>query len=152
MHNDDISQDRNPNDNEEISNDFDYSFGVNEEFLSVKEEVLNLVAALKNSAEQELKYFQVRTKYSLSMIMRGTLSFIFAIFFILIAFISLSLGLILILKPLLGTIFATLLTVIIFLSLSAAMMLFGRSCFRKLSFRELSDSETRDNDEVIPDE
>lgn len=152
MHDNEIPQDPHINDSEHVSNDFDYSFGVNEEILNAKEEILILIASLKHSVARELEYFQLRTRYSLSMIMRGTLSFIFAIFFVLIAFISLGVGMILIFEPVLGLIMATLVTFLIFLSLSTAMFLLGRSYYQKLSFPELSNSETKNNDRIYPDE
>lgn len=106
--------------------------------VTAKEQIYLLIAAVKASVEQEINYFKARTGYSISMIVRGIAAFIISILFILVAFMSLGVGILFILQPVIGIAFATLLTVVIFLTLSITMALFGRSYFRKLSFPELS--------------
>lgn len=106
--------------------------------VTAKEQIYLLIAAVKASVEQEINYFKARTGYSISMIVRGIAAFIISILLILVAFMSLGVGILFILQPVIGIAFATLLTVVIFLTLSITMALLGRSYFRKLSFPELS--------------
>lgn len=119
---------------------------------SIKEEILYLIASFKETAQKEISYYQIRTKYSLSIIAKGLAACLLALFFILIAFITLGLGLILILESVIGIIFATVVSVLIFLSLSLFMILIGRYYFRKLSFPELSDDKANYEERIEPDE
>ena len=114
--------------------------------LSIKEQVLLLIAALKDSALQELDYFKARTGYSINMIVKGSIFLFIAFIFVLVAFILIGIGLLLALKSIMGIIWATILSVVIFLSLSLIMVWIGKFYFKKLSFPELDDVNLIAND------
>lgn len=118
--------------------------------VSIKEQILLVIAALKDSVMQELDYFKVRTGYSINMIVKGSIFFFIAFIFVLAAFILLGIGLLLALKSAMGIIWATILSLVIFLTLSLIMALIGKNYFKKLSFPELNDAQfiTEDNDEL----
>ncbi len=116
------------------------------EDLSIKEQILLLIAALKDSVTQELEYFKARTGYSINMIVKGSIFFFIAFIFVLAAFIIVGIGLLLALKSIMGIIWATILSTVIFLTLSLIMALIGKSYFNKLSFPELNDANLIAND------
>lgn len=109
--------------------------------IGAKEQIIHLVAMLKDTASQELNYFKLRTGYSLRVIAKGSAAIVAAILFVLVAFMSLGLGILIILKPVMGAIWATVLTVVIFLTLSILMAGIGKYYFKRLSFPELSQNE-----------
>ncbi len=111
------------------------------EEVSVKDQIYLLIAAIKESVWQEIYYFKARTDYSIAIIIRAFTVFFIALLFIMVAFMSLGVGILFILKPMVGIIMATILTVAIFLSLSLAMALWGRSYLKKLAFPELAEHE-----------
>lgn len=116
------------------------------EDLSIKEQILLLIAALKDSVTQELEYFKARTGYSINMIVKGSIFFFIAFMFVLAAFIIVGIGLLLALKSIMGIIWATILSTVIFLTLSLIMAWIGKSYFNKLSFPELNDANLIAND------
>ena len=116
------------------------------EDLSIKEQILLLIAALKDSVTQELEYFKTRTGYSINMIVKGSIFFFIAFMFVLAAFIIVGIGLLLALKSIMGIIWATILSTVIFLTLSLIMAWIGKSYFNKLSFPELNDANLIAND------
>ncbi len=116
------------------------------EDLSIKEQILLLIAALKDSVTQELEYFKARTGYSINMIVKGSIFFFIAFMFVLAAFIIVGIGLLLALKSIMGIIWATILSTVIFLTLSLIMAWIGKSYFSKLSFPELNDASLIAND------
>ncbi len=131
-------------DNEELDVDSEIDDSKSEaipEEITVKDQISQLISAIKESVEQEINYFKARTGYSISMLLRGVIAFFIAIIFIMVAFISLGVGILFILKPMIGIVLATIITVVIFLTLSFVMILFGRSYFKRLSFPELADHE-----------
>lgn len=121
------------------------------EDLSLKEQILLLIAALKDSALQELDYFKARTGYSINMIVKGSIFFFIAFIFVLAAFILVGIGLLLAFESIIGIVLATILSVVIFLTLSIVMALIGKSYFKKLTFPELNDVQLiaeNNNDEL----
>lgn len=121
------------------------------EDLSLKEQILLLIAALKDSALQELDYFKARTGYSINMIVKGSIFFFIAFIFVLAAFILVGVGLLLAFESIIGIVLATILSVVIFLTLSIVMALIGKSYFKKLTFPELNDVQLiaeNNNDEL----
>ena len=116
------------------------------EDLSIKEQILLLIAAIKDSVTQELEYFKARTGYSINMLVKGSIFFFIAFMFVLAAFIIVGIGLFLALKSIMGIIWATILSAVIFLTLSLIMAWIGKSYFNKLSFPELNDANLIAND------
>ncbi len=116
------------------------------EDLSIKEQILRLIAALKESAVQELGYVKARTSYSVNMVVKGGIFFFIAFIFVLVAFILLGIGLLLALKSIIGIIWAIILSMVIFLSLSLIMVWIGKSYFNKLSFPDIDDAQLIAND------
>lgn len=122
---------------------------VKDDDLSIKEQIMILATALKESLLQELNYFKARTTYSISMVVKASIFFVIALIFVLVAFILLGIGMLLAFKSIMGILAATILSVVIFLSLTAIMVWIGKANINKLSFPELNDAdlETKDNDE-----
>ena len=117
--------------------------------LSIKEQIILLITALKVSLLQELGYLKARTVYSIKMVVKASIFFFIAFIFVLVAFILLGIGMLLALKSIMGVFGATILSVVIFLSLAVIMVWAGKIYINKLSFPELNDAElkTNDNDE-----
>ncbi len=119
------------------------------EDITIKEQIMLLIVALKDSLLQELGYVRARTGYSIKIIVKASIFFFIAFLFVLVAFILLGIGVLLALKSIMGVSGATILSVVIFLSLSFVMIWIGKIYINKLSFPELNnaDLKTNDNDE-----
>lgn len=109
--------------------------------ISAKEQIYQLIEAVKDSIAQEVNYFKARTGYSIQMLLRSAIAMLLALLFVMVALISLGVGLLFILKPFVGIAIATLLTVVIFVTLSVVMVLIGRFYIKKLSFPELKQDD-----------
>ncbi len=138
MHMNDKNNLEDSDDHLEISNEEQTDHSCEHDDLSVKEQMQFLLSAVKDSISKEVDYFKTRAGYSFTILTRALFAIVITIIFVLVAFISLGVGILLMLEPIIGATLATLCTVVIFLTLSIIMGLVVRFYFKKLSFPELT--------------